>query len=467
MNQLVREFNKLQFIKNISFSDLINENYIENLSNNFIELTNFKFLVIDYQKSRDDNFIKSKNYITGLMKKEKGILLVDYIKNNYPNYQVIIRNDTIFDTTIDITQTKYIIEEKNENNVWFANKYIDNIQKSNILSAISESYNITDDIVQVDIIYSEWGLCFPVENVLLNFFKNKNNIIQRIITDINIVQPKISSPEALPEIKYTLDFIFQYDPLELDNYISTFTDQIYKNLYDKRYMTIYNLYQTNMLDTETENLLINHGHKLREILETAHSAQEIKDKLLYGHVQKVLSPILIPIAKPTIHNPIINPIVKPTSPNPNRLTVNKLSNIKPLISLQPLQPLNKLQAIQPTINFKPFDIPKFTFDDVFIPLSTNILYIPNLTTILSKNLEINKTIYTSDNLIFPLNEVIEKKVLDYDCDLITEDHAKNTKSGVRPYTLSKLKEIAKNHNIKVSGTSKSAYVRDLKSSLCN
>lgn len=77
--------------------------------------------------------------------------------------------------------------------------------------------------------------------------------------------------------KYTLDFIFQYSPSELDTFISQFTDVKYENLYDKRYMAMYYLYQGNYLDQETENLLVNNN--FRKVLEISNSVQELRKNL--------------------------------------------------------------------------------------------------------------------------------------------------------------------------------------------
>ena len=83
--------------------------------------------------------------------------------------------------------------------------------------------------------------------------------------------------------KYTLDFIFQYSPSELDTFISQFTDVKYENLYDKRYMTMYYLYENNMLDKETEGLLGGNSDKFRQALEVSNTAQELRNKLTPIH----------------------------------------------------------------------------------------------------------------------------------------------------------------------------------------
>jgi predicted NAD-dependent protein-ADP-ribosyltransferase YbiA (DUF1768 family) len=78
-------------------------------------------------------------------------------------------------------------------------------------------------------------------------------------------------------IKYSLDFIFKYSGSDLDTFIAQYTPQIYENLYDKRYMAMYYLYQGNYLDQETENLLVNNN--FRKVLEISNSVQELRKNL--------------------------------------------------------------------------------------------------------------------------------------------------------------------------------------------
>jgi ankyrin repeat protein len=80
--------------------------------------------------------------------------------------------------------------------------------------------------------------------------------------------------------KYNLNHLFKYSEDDLDEFISQYTDQKYKNLYDKRYMAVYFLYQNNFLNKETEDLLVNNTDKFRKVLEYSNSEKQLKDNLL-------------------------------------------------------------------------------------------------------------------------------------------------------------------------------------------
>jgi hypothetical protein len=42
---------------------------------------------------------------------------------------------------------------------------------------------------------------------------------------------------------------------------------------------MYYLYENNLLDKETENILVNNSDKFRQVLEHSHTAQELMQKL--------------------------------------------------------------------------------------------------------------------------------------------------------------------------------------------
>jgi len=81
------------------------------------------------------------------------------------------------------------------------------------------------------------------------------------------------------DIKYSLDFIFNYTEYDLDTFIAQFTKTRYENIYDKRYMSIYYLYNNDMLDKETETLISNNTEKFKEALQTSNNVQELITKL--------------------------------------------------------------------------------------------------------------------------------------------------------------------------------------------
>jgi hypothetical protein len=82
------------------------------------------------------------------------------------------------------------------------------------------------------------------------------------------------------EHKFTLDNVFEYSPSDLDTFIAQYTVEKYEELYTKRYMVIYYLYQNNYLDQETEALVDNNKDRFLEVLKYSHSALDFKNNLL-------------------------------------------------------------------------------------------------------------------------------------------------------------------------------------------
>jgi hypothetical protein len=81
-------------------------------------------------------------------------------------------------------------------------------------------------------------------------------------------------------LKYiNVHFIFKYFPSDLDAFIAQFTNQVYEDLADKRYMTMYYLYENNYLDRETENLLSSNSDKFRQALKFSNTIQELRNNL--------------------------------------------------------------------------------------------------------------------------------------------------------------------------------------------
>jgi len=73
---------------------------------------------------------------------------------------------------------------------------------------------------------------------------------------------------------YTLEIIYKYSPSELDNFISQFTNDYYKDINEKRYMTLYYLFQNDLLSPETEKI-VNH-YNFNQILNQVNTAQELR-----------------------------------------------------------------------------------------------------------------------------------------------------------------------------------------------
>jgi hypothetical protein len=140
---------------------------------------------------------------------------------------------------------------------------------------------LTEQQIQNDI----ENITYEYRMALLNKYRESpiKSPVKVGASPVKVAASPIKSPVkvgASPvKTKFTLDFIFQYSASDLDSFISQFTETFYKNLYDKRYMTMYYLYQNGFLDQETEDLLVNNSARFREVLEISHTVDELRNRL--------------------------------------------------------------------------------------------------------------------------------------------------------------------------------------------
>jgi len=87
--------------------------------------------------------------------------------------------------------------------------------------------------------------------------------------------------------KYTFNDVFKYTNEDMDNFISQYTNQNYENINDRRYMTIYYLYENNMLNNEDEKL-VTHSNFL-QILKQSNTAAKLRQKLAINTWENVLN----------------------------------------------------------------------------------------------------------------------------------------------------------------------------------
>jgi len=119
-----------------------------------------------------------------------------------------------------------------------------------------------------------------IEKVTTNKFisrKNKNKILKKL--KAYLTREIKEFPHEI-EHKFTLDNVFEYSSSDLDTFIAQYTVEKYEELYTKRYMVIYYLYQNNLLDKETEDLLVNNSERFRQVLETSNSSQVLRNNLI-------------------------------------------------------------------------------------------------------------------------------------------------------------------------------------------
>jgi hypothetical protein len=203
--------------------------------------------------------IRQKSYITGLMITSEADKLKEFIIKNYPEYNIIVQDFDNFYSTISLDIMDYPLTDERDysEGEWEHYTNLPNTHEPNSLvqleifkDRIPEYNNLSD----VTISAKEWGPDYSVEDVLLDFYNTK--------------------------IKYTLNFIFKYFPSDLDAFIAQYTNEKYENIADKRYMTMYYLYENNFLDKETENLLGGNSDKFQKALQVSNTAQELRNNML-------------------------------------------------------------------------------------------------------------------------------------------------------------------------------------------
>jgi hypothetical protein len=478
------------------------------------------------------------SYLKGIVNKEDGLKLWEYLKDNN-DYYISIQNGELSLSTIpnniDLLKYKFYTDDNSSNTEWILEKNI-NTDFANSQLYDLKNYN---NFVNIMIMAKNYGSNFSVEKVIVDFYNNEN-IVQNIQYDITHTKPNLSPKPKHTIItsplkhhilttspKHTVIPLISSPPKSnitppvKPNVIPLIPQPVKPNVIPISKPNVIPLVpppakpnviplmpqpaKPNVISIPKPNVIPLVPPPVKPNVIPL-IPQPTKSNVI-PLIPQPTKPNVIPIPKPNVISLIPQPtkpnviplvpakpnviplIPQPTKPNviplvpaePNVIpllppNVPKISeNIIPIPSEN--KPKNKIPSLQPMIKpniihttttisiFKPFNIPNFTFEEVFRPITNNILYIPTTITIIPKSTN-NKEIFDDNNLIFPNNTIIKVKGLDYDCELITSEHARSRKSGIAPYKLDKLREIAKNHNISVKGTSKADYVRDLRAALC-